>query len=117
MTLEPTNPMRPAAMSVLLFEVVVIWLAYIGMIQAEGISLAVAAFWCAVATLLCAAGIAGLRRRWGYFVGWAAQAVIIGLGVLTPWMYAMGIIFALIWVTCMVLGRRLETMHSDKERQ
>lgn len=117
MTLEPTNPMRPAAMSVLLFEVVVIWLAYIGMIQAEGISLAVAAFWCAVATLLCVAGIAGLRRRWGYLVGWAAQAVIIGLGVLTPWMYAMGIIFALIWVTCMVLGRRLETMQSDKERQ
>ncbi|HMQ67024.1 MAG TPA: DUF4233 domain-containing protein, partial [Arachnia sp.] len=33
----------------------------------------------------------------------------VALGVLTPWMYAMGLIFALIWVTCIVLGRRIET--------
>ncbi|MBB1510866.1 DUF4233 domain-containing protein [Tessaracoccus sp. MC1756] len=108
MTLSPDNPMRSAAMSVLLFEVIIIWLAYIGMIQVSGIDLAVAAVWSAVATLLCIGGLAGLRKRWGYLVGWAAQAVLIGLGVLTPWMYAMGIIFALIWATCVILGKRIE---------
>lgn len=117
MTLDPANPMRPAAMSVLIFEVVVVWLAFIGMIQAAGVSLPVAGAWCALATVLCLVAITGLRRRWGYLVGGLAQAVLVGLGILTPWMYAMGIIFALIWVTCLVLGRRLETMHTEKERQ
>ena len=50
-----------------------------------------------------------------YIVGWVAQVVIIGLGLLTPWMYAMGIIFALIWVTCMVLGKRLEAAQAGRD--
>ena len=109
MTLAPDNPMRAAAMSVLIFEVIIIWLAYIGMIQVSGVNLGVAAAWSGVATVLCRAALAGLRKRWGYLVGWLAQAVLIGLGLLTPWMYAMGIIFALIWVVCVVLGKRIET--------
>ena len=109
MTLAPDNPMRAAAMSVLIFEVIIIWLAYIGMIQVSGVNLAVAAAWSAVASLLCVLSLAGLRRRWGYLAGWAAQVVLVGLGLLTPWMYAMGIIFALIWATCIILGKRIET--------
>lgn len=108
MTLAPDNPMRAAAMSVLIFEVIIVWLAYIGMIQVSGVDLAVAAVWSAVASVLCIVALAGLRKRWGYLAGWAAQVVLIGLGVLTPWMYAMGIIFALIWVACIVLGKRIE---------
>ena len=109
MILDPDNPLRSAAMSVLIFEITVVWLAFIGMIQVSGVNLWVAAAWCTVTTLLCLAAAGGLRKRWGYLVGWLAQAVLIGLGLLTPWMYAMGIIFALIWASCVVLGRRLET--------
>ncbi|MDO5676779.1 MAG: DUF4233 domain-containing protein [Propionibacteriaceae bacterium] len=111
MTLAPDNPMRAAAMSVLIFEVIIIWLAYIGMIQVSGINLAVAAAWSGLASVLCIVALAGIRKRWGYLVGWLAQAVLIGLGLLTPWMYAMGIIFALIWATCIVLGKRIEAHH------
>lgn len=114
MTLEPSNPMRPAALSVLIFEVLVVWLAYIGMIQVAKVDLVVAALACTVASLLCLAAAAGLKRRWGYLVGWLAQVVLIGLGLLTAWMYAMGIIFGLIWVTCVVLGRRLEKAKRDR---
>lgn len=117
MTLNPTNPMRVPAMSVLIFEIVVVWLAFIGMIQVSGIDLAVAAAWCVVVSVLCLVGAGSLRHRWGYVVGWAAQAVAIGLGLLTPWMFAMGIIFALIWVTCIVLGRRLEGLATRKDQQ
>ena len=48
-------------------------------------------------------------------LGWLAQAVLIGLGLLTPWMYAMGIIFGLIWVTCMVLGKRIEALRAGRD--
>lgn len=109
MTLAPDNPMRVAAMCTLIFQVIVVWLGYIGMIQVSDVDLGLAALCCAAASVLCLVGAGGLRRRWGYLVGWAAQAATIALGVLTPWMYAMGIIFALIWVTCIVLGRKIET--------
>lgn len=114
MTLAPDNPMRMPAMSTLILQIVVVWLGYIGMIQVSGINLGVAAVACAVVTVLCIAAVPGLRKRWGYWVGWAAEAATIALGVLTPWMYAMGIIFALIWVTCVVLGKRIEA-HRNKE--
>lgn len=69
MTLAPDNPMRAAAMSVLIFEVIIVWLAYIGMIQVSGVDLAVAAVWSAVASVLCIVALAGLRKRWGYLAG------------------------------------------------
>ncbi len=109
MTLAPGNPMRGAAMSVLIFEIIVIWLGYIGMIQIAGVPMRTGAIWCGIATVLCLVACGGLRKSGGYYVGWAAQVAVVALGVLTPWMYAMGLIFALIWVTCIVLGRRIET--------
>lgn len=113
MILDPANPMRSAAMSTLITQVIVVWLGYIGMIQVEAIRLGAAAAACGVVTALCLAAVAGLRRRWGYVLGWLAQAATVALGLLTPWMYAMGIIFALIWVTCIVLGRRIETQRRE----
>ena len=115
MTLNPTNPMRAAAASVLLFEIIIVWLAYIGMIQVSGTNLALAAGACAAVTLGCIAALAGLRRRWGYIVGWVVQIGCIALGLLTAWMFAMGIIFAMIWVTCMVLGKRLEAAQTGRD--
>jgi len=110
--------MRVPALSTLVMQVIVIWLGYIGMIQVENINLAVAAAWCGVATALCLVGAGTLRRaRWGYLVGWVAQVATIALGVLTPWMYAMGIIFSLIWVTCVVLGRRIEAHRREGSAQ
>ncbi|MBK7820855.1 MAG: DUF4233 domain-containing protein [Tessaracoccus sp.] len=113
MTLAPGNPMRGAAMSVLIFEVIVIWLGYIGMIQIADVPMRTGAIWCGIATVLCLVACGGLRKRWGYTVGWLAQVAIVALGVLTPWMYAMGLIFALIWVTCIVLGRRIENKQQE----
>jgi len=66
-TLDPSNPLRPAAMSVLVFEIIVVWLAFIGMIQVSGVNLWVAAAWCAVATLLWALLLRALLQggpRW-----------------------------------------------------
>lgn len=115
MTLDPSNPMRAAAMATLIFEIIVIWLAFIGMIQVESLDVGLAAALSGAASLLCLVSAAGLRRRWGYLIGWVAQAGMLGLGVLTPWMYAMGIIFALIWATCIVLGRRIEAHRGDTQ--
>lgn len=115
MRLQPTNPLRSALMSVLVFEVVVFWLAFAGMVQISEVPLATAAIWTGVASLLALAGAVGLRRGWGYWFGWAAQVAAIALGLLTPWMYAMGIVFALIWIMSFVLGKRLDARPAGDE--
>ena len=109
MKLLPTNPLRSALMSVLIFEVIVFWLAFAGMVRVADVPAGVAALWVSVASVLAIVATAGLRKGWGYPVAWLTQVVAILLGLLTPWMYAMGVIFALIWTISFVLGKRLET--------
>lgn len=108
MTLSPNNPIRSALTSVLVFEIIVFWLAFAGMVQISGVSVAAAVAWTTAASVLALLGSMGLRRGWGYWFGWAAQAAAVALGLLTPWMYAMGIVFALIWIMSFVLGKRLD---------
>ncbi len=108
MKLTSDNPMRPALVSVLVFEIVVFWLAYFGMIRVEGVSAVTATISVGAATVLAVAAVAGLRQGWGYPLGWATQLVAVGLGILTPWMFAMGGVFALIWGMSFLLGWRLE---------
>lgn len=59
----------------------------------------------AVACLL----VAGLlRREWGYWLGWALQVGAILLGLLTPTMWFLGALFALLWGCGYFLGLRIE---------
>lgn len=117
MRLEPTNPLRAALMSVLVFEVVVFWLAFAGMIQVAGVAVGMAALWVGIASALAILATTGLRRGWGYPIAWLTQAAAIALGVLTPWMYAMGVVFALIWTISFVLGKRLESRNNPNKKE
>jgi hypothetical protein len=107
--------MMPALLSVLIFEAVVVWLAFPGMLQIEEASVGVAVFWSALVTVVCLVAAAGLRKRWGFPVGWAAQLGVVLLGLLTPWMFAMGIIFAIIWTASFVLGKRIEDWKRESQ--
>ncbi len=71
--------------------------------------------------LVCGLGIAALcivvsgllRRRWAYWLGHLLQVATIALGLFEPAMYAVGALFALLWFTAYLLGRRIE---DDKTR-
>ncbi|MDF1478747.1 DUF4233 domain-containing protein [Leifsonia sp. H3M29-4] len=49
-----------------------------------------------------------LRYRWGVWLGWGLQAVLIATGILLPVMFFIGAGFAGIWVFCFVKGRQLD---------
>ena len=49
-----------------------------------------------------------MPRTWGYLLSWTLQIFGILLGLATPMMYVVGIIFAAIWVSIMVLGKRID---------
>jgi len=53
--------------------------------------------------------IAGmLRSEWAYALGWAVQLGAIGLGFVIGLMFFLGTVFALLWATAYLLGRKIE---------
>ena len=63
--------------------------------------------------VLCILTAGMLRRPWGYTVGHLIQVASVALGFLVPAMFFVGGMFALLWVSAFVLGRRIE---EDKRR-
>lgn len=106
--LSPTNPMNKALVSLLIFEVIVFWLAFPGMLLVSSRPLAVSLVVTGAASLLALVASLTLKRPYGYPLGWLTQLVGIALGFLTSMMFIVGIVFAVIWVTSFVLGRRIE---------
>lgn len=111
--LAPGNPMRTPLAATLISEVVVFGLAIPGMILVSAVPAGTAALLGGLCALLALVAAASLRRGWGYPVAWLTQVAGIALGLATPMMYLVGVIFAVIWVASFVMGRRLEKRSPD----
>ena len=108
MSLATGNPMGRVMLSILGFEAVVFGLAIAGMIQVSDVPVTTAFVLGLGAAVLALLAAALLRRPPGYPLGWLTQVVAVGLGLATPMMFAVGGMFALLWVVCFILGRRIE---------
>ena len=49
-----------------------------------------------------------LRAEWAYRAGYAVQVAAIALGVVVPVMFGLGALFAVLWATADLLGRKIE---------
>lgn len=107
-TLTPRNPMRVVLLSTLLFEVLLFALAIPVMILVSHTDALPASVFGSGAALLALLGAGLLRKRVGYPIGWVAQLAGILLGLLTPAMFVVGVMFAALWVVSFVLGKRLD---------
>ena len=56
--------------------------------------------------LVLCAGL--LRFRWGVWLGWLLQGVLVATGILLPIMYFIAAAFVAIWVYCFVKGRQID---------
>ncbi|MFV0405811.1 MAG: DUF4233 domain-containing protein [Propioniciclava sp.] len=108
MRLTPQNPMNRALVANLIFETIVFALAVAGMIQVDDASVALAFGACGAAMALALISASRWRSTWGWYLGWVTQVVAVGLGLLSPWMYGVGGVFAGLHVVIYVLGRRLD---------
>jgi hypothetical protein len=63
------------------------------------------------AACLVVAGL--LRRPWAYVAGWAIQVAAVALGLLVPMMFVLGAIFAILWGTADLLGRKIERERAE----
>ena len=100
--------MRGMCAAMLCLEGIVLGLATPVMVSVEGVDtgLALGVGLGLAAAAFVTAGLLG--RPWGYYVGHALQVCAIALGVLVPVMFFVGALFAALWLTAFLLGRRIE---------
>lgn len=62
------------------------------------------------AVLLLLLAVVGrlVRYRWGIWIGWVLQAVLIATGIFVPLMFAIGVGFAAIFTYCIIRGRQID---------
>jgi hypothetical protein len=106
-----TRQMRQLGGTVLIMEAVVIGLAIPVAIVLEhsdrGLAGGVGGGLAVCALLL--GGLVGRRgMSWALWAATALQVLVIAAGLVVPAMYALGAIFAALWVTGIWLARRLE---------
>jgi len=58
--------------------------------------------------VLCLLTAGMLRSEWAYGLGWLVQVGAIGLGFVIGLMFFLGAVFALLWATAYLLGRKIE---------
>lgn len=63
--------------------------------------------------LVVTAGL--LRYRWGVWLGWVLQAVLLATGILLPVMYFIAAGFVAIWIYCFVKGRQIDHQRSQQQ--
>ncbi len=107
-TLLPGNPMRSVLLALLIFEMILFGLAIPVMVLVSDVSGSAAAALGGGGILLALLSLALMRKPIGFLLGWVTQAVGVALGLVTPAMFAVGGMFALLWVITFVLGKRLD---------
>ena len=105
--------MRGLCAAMLTLEAVVLALSVPVMIAVEDVDTGQAVVLGLGLAGLCVLTAALLRRSWAYLLGHAIQVGAICLGFVVPAMFLVGTIFALLWATAYLVGRRIE---ADKAR-
>lgn len=106
--LAPANPMLVVVRATLIFEVIAFALSIPVMIQVEGLPGSTAGLAAGTSAALCLAAAGTVKKVWGWVLAWLAQLSGIALGVLTPGMFVVGGLFAVLFVATFVLGKRLQ---------
>jgi hypothetical protein len=102
------SPRRGMCAAVLTLEAITLGLTTPVMITIAdvdtGLALAVGLGLAVVCVLL--AGM--LRAEWAYSAGYVVQVAAIALGFVIPVMFGLGAVFAVLWATADLLGRKIE---------
>jgi hypothetical protein len=106
--------MRTLCASVLAFEALVVALAIVPAVtltDANGTALVVGGL-AVVALCILAAGL--LRTSTGYVLGSVAQVLVLAGGFVLPAMFVLGGLFAVLWVSAILVARRAERVVAAK---
>jgi hypothetical protein len=102
------HPRRAMAAAVLALESIVLALLTPVLISVNDVSKPTAVA-IGVGSAVAALVIAGLLRfEWAYWLGFVLQAFAFSMGFVVIDMFVLGLVFAALWTTAYVLGRKVE---------
>ncbi len=67
--------------------------------------------------LVCIVAAGLMRRPWGVTLGWVVQLLTLVSAVILPMMLVVGLIFVALWVTCLVIGTRIDIEQAARAEQ
>lgn len=102
------SPRRGMCAAVLSLEAITLGLTTPVMVTIGGVGLGTALAVGLGLTLACLLLAGMLRAEWAYQAGWVIQVAAVGLGFVVPMMFFLGAVFALLWGTAYLLGRKIE---------
>ncbi|MGW0811574.1 DUF4233 domain-containing protein [Nonomuraea sp. NPDC002799] len=108
MSFEVTPGMRRLGASVLGMEAIVAGLITPVAISVEGVAPGLAVTVGIGLAVLCVVAAGLLKKPFGYVLGSAVQVLAIGSGFLVTWMFFLGALFAALWITAIIVARRVE---------
>ncbi|MEV4369676.1 MULTISPECIES: DUF4233 domain-containing protein [unclassified Nonomuraea] len=112
MNFEVTPGMRRLGASVLGMEAIVAGLITPVAITVGGVAPALAVTVGIGLLVLCVVAAGLLKRPFGYVMGSVIQVLAIATGFLVPTMFFLGAIFAALWITAIIVARRVEGVTS-----
>ncbi len=102
------SPRRGMCSAILFLEAITLGLSTPVMVTLADVPLA-RALWIGLGLTVACVVVAGLlRAEWAYGLGWAIQVAAIGLGFVVPVMFFIGAVFAMLWATAYLLGKKIE---------
>ena len=102
------SPRRGMCAAVLSLEAIVLGLTTPVLIAVESVATGPALATGLGLALVCLLLAGMLRAEWAYALGWAVQVAAISLGFVISMMFVLGTVFALLWATAYLLGRKIE---------
>jgi hypothetical protein len=102
------SPRRGMCAAVLSLEGVTLGLTTPVLIKISDVSTPVALSLGLGLTVFCLLVAGLLRHPWAYALGWLVQVAAIALGFVIGLMFFLGAVFALLWATAYLLGRKIE---------
>lgn len=102
------SPRRSMCAAVLSLEAITLGLTTPVLITVAGVPTGTALVVGLGLALVCLVVAGMLRREPAYVAGYAVQAAAIGLGFVIGAMLLLGVVFAALWTTADLLGRRIE---------
>lgn len=99
---------RRLCSAILLLQSIVLGLSTPVLVQDDDLSTTQALVVGLGLAVVCLLTAGMLRRSWAYHVGWAIQVGSLALGLVTPVMIVLGVIFGLLWYTAVRLGGTID---------
>ncbi|GGO80910.1 DUF4233 domain-containing protein [Wenjunlia tyrosinilytica] len=106
--------MRTLCSSTLIAEAMVIGFAGLVAMRLSDISTGTVWSVSGIAMVLCVTLCGLITRPGGVWIGWVLQGALIASGFVVPPMFALGVVFAVLWWAAVHYGRRIDALKAER---